>query len=186
MSNGLTRRSFLKAGALTAASLAMPNFLARSGGSLQALAAETPPDFNSALDVYRNAWTWDKTVRGTHMINCWYQAHCAFDVYVKDGIVFREEQAAEYQQLNPDVPDMNPRGCQKGCSFSHRMYEHNRIKHPMRRAGGRGSGKWEQVSWDDALNAIADAFIDTMIEEGTDRVIWDLGPDINIGAANAA
>ncbi len=186
MSKGVTRRSFLKAGALTAASLAMPNFLARSGGSLQALAAEAPPDFNSALDVYRKAWTWDKTVRGTHMINCWYQAHCAFDVYVKDGIVFREEQAAEYQQLNPDVPDMNPRGCQKGCSFSHRMYEHNRIKHPMRRAGGRGSGKWEQVSWDDALNAIADAFIDTMIEEGTDRVIWDLGPDINIGAANAA
>ena len=93
MSKGVSRRNFLKTGALAAASLAMPNFLARSGGSLQALAAESPPDFNSALDVYRKHWTWDKTVRGTHMINCWYQAHCAFDVYVKDGIVFREEQA---------------------------------------------------------------------------------------------
>ena len=62
MSKGISRRNFLKAGALAAATLAMPNFLARSGGSLKALAAETPPDFNSALDVYRKAWTWDKTV----------------------------------------------------------------------------------------------------------------------------
>ncbi len=186
MSAKVTRRGFLKAGAAAAATLAMPNFLARDGGSLKALAAETPPDFNSSLDVYRKHWTWDKTVRGTHMINCWYQAHCAFDIYVKDGIVFREEQAAEYKQLNPDVPDLNPRGCQKGCSFSHRMYEPNRIKFPMRCKGKRGEGKWEQVSWDEALDDIADKLIDTMIEEGTDRVIWDLGPDINIGAANAA
>ncbi len=182
----VSRRSILKAGALAAAGLAMPNFLPRSASSLQALAAETPPDFNSSLDVYRKQWTWDKTVRGTHMINCWYQAHCAFDVYVKDGIVFREEQAAEYQQLNPDVPDLNPRGCQKGCSFSHRMYEENRIKYPMRRAGNRGEGRWERVSWDEALDAIADQMIDVITKEGTDRVIWDLGPDINIGAANAA
>ena len=80
MSTTLTRRSFLKTGAATAAGLAMPNFMARSGGSLEALAASKPPEFTSWLDIMRQQWTWDKTVRGTHMINCWYQAHCAFDV----------------------------------------------------------------------------------------------------------
>ncbi len=186
MTAALSRRSFLKAGALGAAGLAMPDFVARTASSLEALAATPPPEFTSFLDVYRKQWTWDKTVRGTHMINCWYQAHCAFDVYVRDGLVFREEQAAEYQQLRPELPDMNPRGCQKGCCFSHRMYEPTRLKYPIRRVGERGSGQWERVTWEEALDDIADSFLDVVTEEGTDRVIWDLGPDINIGAANAA
>ncbi len=181
----VSRRSFLKAGAAATATLAMPNFIARGGGSLEALAASKPPEFTSWLDIMRQQWTWDKTVRGTHMINCWYQAHCAFDVYVKDGLVFREEQAAEYQQLRPELPDMNPRGCQKGCTFSHRMYEPNRILHPLKRAGERGAGNWQQVSWDEALDGIADAWLDVLEEGQTDQVVWDLGANINVGAANA-
>jgi DMSO reductase family type II enzyme molybdopterin subunit len=182
----VSRRSFLKAGAAVTATLALPDFVTRSGQPLTALAARRPPDYGKIVDIYRNKWTWDKTVRGTHMINCWYQAHCAFDVYVRDGIVFREEQAADYPQLNPDVPDMNPRGCQKGCSFSQRMYEESRIRYPLKQTGKRGSGEWARVSWDEALDDIADKFLDVIIEEGTDRVIWDMGPDINVGAANAA
>jgi anaerobic selenocysteine-containing dehydrogenase len=182
----ISRRDLLKAGAVGAAALAMPNFMARHASSLAALAAETPPAYTNWLDLYRRQWTWDKTVRGTHLINCWYQAHCAFDVYVRDGLVFREEQAAEYQQLRPELPDMNPRGCQKGCCFSHRMYEPSRLKHPLKRVGARGSGQWQQVSWDEALGDIADTFLDVVVEEGTDRVIWDLGSNINIGASNAA
>jgi len=186
MGTELTRRSFLKAGALGAAGLAMPNFLTEAASSLEALAAAKPPAYGAFLDIYRKKWTWDKTVRGTHMINCWYQAHCAFDVYVRDGLVLREEQAGEYPQLRPELPDMNPRGCQKGCCFSHRMYEETRLRHPMRRAGPRGSGKWQKISWDEALDEIADLFLDVVVEEGTDRVIWDMGPNINVGAANAA
>ncbi|NNJ76109.1 MAG: molybdopterin-dependent oxidoreductase, partial [Anderseniella sp.] len=185
MTSGLTRRNFLKSGAAVTASLALPDFIAGSGQSLTALAGSRPRDYTKIVDIYRNKWTWDKTVRGTHLINCWYQAHCAFDVYVRDGIVFREEQAADYPQLNEDVPDMNPRGCQKGCSFSKRMYEESRIRYPLKQAGERGSGKWERVTWDEALDDIADKFIDVVSEEGTDRVIWDMGPDINVGAANA-
>ncbi len=188
MPEGLTlsRRNFLKAGAAGAVTLAMPNFIAREAASLEALAAQTPVEYTTWMDLYRSQWTWDRTVRGTHLINCWYQAHCAFDVYVKDGLVFREEQAAEYEQIRPELPDLNPRGCQKGCTFSHRMYEPSRVTHPLKRVGERGSGEWERVSWDEALGDIASNFLDVVTEEGTDRVIWDLGSNINIGAANAA
>ena len=186
MKLNVSRRNFLKTGVAAATGLAMPNFIARSGISLEALAATAPPDFVSWLDILRKQWTWDKTVRGTHMINCWYQAHCAFDVYVKDGLVFREEQAAEYKQIRPELPDLNPRGCQKGCTFSHRMYEPNRILHPMRRTGERGKGNWERVTWDEALDGIADAWLDVLEKDITDQVIWDLGANINVGASNAA
>jgi nitrate reductase alpha subunit len=49
-------------------------------------------------------WTWDRVVRSTHFLNCWYQSHCAWDVYVKDGVVFREEQAGEYPQTRGSTP----------------------------------------------------------------------------------
>ncbi len=125
-------------------------------------------------------------MRSTHHLNCWYQAHCSWDVYVKDGLVYREEQAAEYPQVNAALPDFNPRGCQKGGCFSERMYDPTRISHPLRRVGERGSGKWERVTWKEALDDIADTYLDVTVNEGTDRTIWDLGPGIDLGVSMAA
>ncbi|MEN8198406.1 MAG: hypothetical protein ABFS30_18205, partial [Pseudomonadota bacterium] len=45
-------------------------------------------------DLMRQKWTWDKVVHGSRGINC--TGHCAFNIYVKDGIVWREEQQGEY------------------------------------------------------------------------------------------
>ncbi|MBK6658324.1 MAG: molybdopterin-dependent oxidoreductase [Proteobacteria bacterium] len=144
------------------------------------------PGYRGWQDVYRAQWTWDRVVRSTHHFNCWFQAHCAWDVYVKDGIVYREEQAGEYEQVNPELPDYNPRGCQKGGCFSTRMYDDTRVTHPLRRVGPRGSGRWERVSWEEALDDIADTYLDVTVEEGTDRTIWDLGPGIDLGVSMAA
>ena len=59
---------------------------------------------------------------------------------MKDGCVVREEQIAAYPRTNQDVPDLNPRGCQKGCAFSSFMYSEPRLTRPLRRKGERGSG----------------------------------------------
>ena len=66
-------------------------------------------------DAYRARWRWDGVVKRTHLLNCWYQRSCAYNVYVKDGKVIFEEPAAEYPGTNQSVPDFNPRGCQKGA-----------------------------------------------------------------------
>ncbi len=76
--------------------------------------------------------------------------NCAFDVYVKDGIVLREEQIAKYPSVNPEVPDANPRDCQEGAIHSTAMYESDRVRYPPKRAGERGEGKWQRISWDQA------------------------------------
>jgi len=186
MSVNLDRRGFLKGLAAVSGTLAMPSFVAAAAENVAALAKSTVPKYTDWKDIFRNQWSWDKVVRSTHHLNCWTQAHCAWDVYVKDGLVFREEQAGEYEQVNPELPDFNPRGCQKGGCFSHRMYDDTRITHPLRRVGERGSGKWERVSWEEALDDIADAYIDATVEEGTDRTIWDLGPGIDLGVSTAA
>jgi anaerobic selenocysteine-containing dehydrogenase len=42
----------------------------------------------------------------------------------------------------------------------------NRLKHPLRRAGKRGEGKWEQISWDEALDTIAAKLLDLKAKYG--------------------
>ena len=125
-------------------------------------------------DVYREQWTWDDVVHVSHLrTNC--ISACSLDAYVKDGIVWREEQNANYEQAFEDVPDFNPRGCPSGCAYSVQMYDPTRIRYPLKRVGERGSGKWQRLSWDQALAELADKLIDTIFEHGAETIVYDHG-----------
>jgi DMSO reductase family type II enzyme molybdopterin subunit len=189
----MKRRTFLGAAAVGAAGIALGLYRLRPSPPPPSEAPPLPPAIPTApfaygdwRDVYTEHWSWDRVVRSTHFVNCWYQAHCAWNVYVKDGVVWREEQAGDYPQVRPDVPDFNPRGCQKGGCYSERMYDPARVRYPLKRVGPRGSGKWKRVSWELALEEIADSMLDTITQEGSDRVIWDLGPLFTVGTMSAA
>ena len=183
----LTRRGFLRSAGAATAILSLERL--RFGWAVEAPPAASagalPADYRGWEDLYRQKWAWDKVVRSSHFVNCWYQAHCAWDVYVKDGMVWREEQAGDYPAIRSDTPDFNPRGCQKGACFSARMYDATRVKYPLKRAGERGSGKWQRISWEQALDEIADRMLDTVTAEGTDRIIWSIGPLYTFGASSA-
>ena len=127
-------------------------------------------------DRYRDVWRWDKVVWGTHTVDC-YPGNCPLRVYVRDGKIVREEQAGNMPVIEPGVPDMNPLGCQKGVCWSQTLDAPDRVRHPLRRAGARGEGRWEQVSWDDALTAIADSMLDAIQENGPESIIELLGAE---------
>ena len=86
--------------------------------SLDALTASNgplDPGYNLRL-LRQQSWDWDRVVKSSHLTNCWYQRACNFNLYVKDGVVLREEQVGNYPPPNdPEAPDPNPRGCQKGA-----------------------------------------------------------------------
>lgn len=50
--------------------------------------------------------------------------------------------------------------CPKGRGVVERIYNPDRILHPLKRVGERGEGKWEQISWEKALDEISDAILD--------------------------
>ncbi len=172
MTTRVNRRTFLKGSGAVVIGLGLsrllplPNF-----DRIVTTAART---YSSFEDLYRQKWTWDKVTWGTHLVDC-YPGSCSFRVYTKDGVVFREEQAAQYPQVEPGVPDMNPRGCQKGACFSEVMYGSERITYPMRRVGERGEGKWERITWDVALSDIADSMIDAVQSHGPESIIHEFG-----------
>jgi DMSO reductase family type II enzyme molybdopterin subunit len=183
---GVDRRTFLRATAAGVATLALGLWRLRPAAAAPSVVQVKTPAYGDWRDVYAQRWSWDRVVRSSHFVNCWYQSHCAWDVYVKDGIVWREEQAADYPQTRPDVPDFNPRGCQKGACYSERMYDPARVRYPLKRAGPRGSGQWKRISWEQALGEIAESMVETITQEGSERIIWDLGPLYTFGTMAAA
>jgi anaerobic selenocysteine-containing dehydrogenase len=181
---GITRRGFLAGTAVLALSMTYLGCSDRNAGTGAATAASRgfrAKKYGDWQDLYRERWQWDSISRGTHYVNCWFQRGCAWNVYVKDGVVFREEQVANYEQTNPDVPDYNPRGCQKGACYSQRMIDASRITHPLKRAGARGEGKWKRVSWEEALRDICDTVIDVLHEDGAGALTWDMGTGVTNG-----
>ena len=143
---------------------------------------DTKP-YRSWEDLARKKWTWDSITHSTHGTNCTGQ--CAFNVYVKNGVVWREEQQGEYG-ASSDAPDYGPRGCQKGLRHSKYMYGKQRILYPLKRVGERGQGKWERISWDQAMLEVADKFLDYNIEFGPESVTCGLGTQMVMKRASYA
>jgi anaerobic selenocysteine-containing dehydrogenase len=81
--------------------------------------------------------------------NC--QSRCRLYVHVKDGRAIRTSMAP--------FPDARyNRVCLRGLSQVQRVYDPGRLKYPMKRVGPRGEGKWERISWDEAIETITSKF----------------------------
>src|SRR3990172_7321413 len=134
--------------------------------------------YRSHEDLYRQRWQWDRVAWGSHCIDC-YPGNCPIRVYVKDGIVWREEQGGTLPVIEQGVPDMNPMGCQKGAAWNQLLYARERVLYPLKRMGERGQGRWKRISWDQALTEVADAMLDAVQEVGPESVV-------HVGGANAS
>jgi thiosulfate reductase/polysulfide reductase chain A len=75
-------------------------------------------------------------------------SECGVLVHVDEG---------EVTKIKPDPNHPSSRGfiCVKGINYAHFTYHPDRLKYPLKRAAGKGEGKWERTSWDMALDEIA-------------------------------
>ena len=73
---------------------------------------------------------------------------CGVLVHVRDGEIVKVEG-------DPDSPMNKGRLCPKGLASLEHIYNPERLLHPLKRKGGRGEGRWERISWDEALDDIA-------------------------------
>jgi anaerobic selenocysteine-containing dehydrogenase len=100
----------------------------------------------------------DRVVKST----CWEcSAYCGSLITVND--------AGRVSKIlpNPDHPLSRGAFCVKGMrGLPEWTYGPNRLLHPMRRVGPRGSGQWEQISWDTALDEIAERLASVRAEHG--------------------
>ena len=73
---------------------------------------------------------------------------CSLLTTVKDGVAIKV-------QGNPKHPLTDGVLCTKVSRYTERTYHPDRVLHPMKRVGPKGSGQFQRVSWDEALSDIA-------------------------------
>jgi len=84
----------------------------------------------------------------TICFNC--EAACGLLAYV-DRATFKIQKF----EGNPTHPGSRGRNCAKGPATLNQVNDPERILYPLRRVGPRGGGRWERVTWDEALDRAA-------------------------------
>ena len=84
----------------------------------------------------------------TTCFNC--EAACGLLAYVD-----QETKEVRKFEGNPYHPGSRGRNCAKGPATLNQITDPERILFPLKRAGARGEGKWERVTWDEALDDLA-------------------------------
>lgn len=108
-----------------------------------------------------------RTVNGTCHHDC--PDSCGWTVTVDDAA--GPTPVAVKLRGNPDHPYSAGELCPKVNRFLDRVYAPDRILHPLRRVGPKGSGEFERISWDDALAEIARRLHEVIDTHGAEAVL---------------
>src|SRR5438445_446603 len=104
----------------------------------------------------------------TICFNC--EAACGLLAYVDQDTL-----AIQKFEGNPVHPGSRGRNCAKGPATLNQVQDPERILYPMRRAGPRGGGQWQRVTWDEALDDIAGRIRKALIEGRPNEIMYHLG-----------
>ena len=122
--------------------------------------------------------------------NCGGNHQCILKAHVKDGKVIRvepddryntnagrEDDAITYEQLIRTHLQRRP--CEMGMAFHRYLYHPDRILYPLKRkpGTGRGEGHYVRISWDEALDTIAQKMTETRKKYGPHSIITSYAPN---------
>jgi anaerobic dimethyl sulfoxide reductase subunit A len=79
---------------------------------------------------------------------------CLLKVHVQDGIIVRIESD---DRPTDDLAAPQLRACARGRAYRARQYDTTRLTHPLKRAGKRGEGRFDRISWGQAIDEVARA-----------------------------
>jgi anaerobic dimethyl sulfoxide reductase subunit A len=145
----LNRRSFLKWSAALGGSAALV------GGGL-----------SLGLNAAQESSAGTKVVWSSCNVNC--GSRCPLRLFVEDGQIVRVETD---NTGDDEYGTHQVRACVRGRTIRQRVYNPDRLKYPMKRVGPRGSGEFEQISWEEALDTIADS-IERIVDEYGNEAIY--------------
>lgn len=135
--SGISRRSFLQWSGVAAGTATLLSMEGSLPGSSAAHAA-APDD--------------TKLVWSACTVNC--GSRCPLQLQVKNGRVVR---VLPDDTGTNELGSQSVRACVRGRSIRHRIYNPDRLKKPLKRKPGtkRGAGEWVEISWEQALDEIA-------------------------------
>ncbi|MEX1125240.1 MAG: molybdopterin-dependent oxidoreductase [Acidimicrobiia bacterium] len=148
----VSRRTFLKASAVTGGTLAASNFL------FEGIKSVSKADVLAVAPVEDRVFT-----------TCWIgKQDCGMSARRIDGRVVKFEGMAGHPRNDGTL-------CPKGQAQIISIYDPNRVKTPLVRTNGKGvTGEWRQASWDEALGLVAEQ-VNRVRAEDPSLVLWQKG-----------
>ncbi|MET4693939.1 DMSO/selenate family reductase complex A subunit [Endozoicomonas lisbonensis] len=153
----MKRRNFMKWGSLVGGAA-----VASAGLPLKSVAKTASADTKK---------TETKTTWSACMVNC--GSRCALRVHTTDGVITQVE--SDNRGDDKTFGQHQIRACLRGRSIKHRVYNPDRLKYPMKRIGERGEGRFERISWDEALDLLADKMKHIIDAYGNDSIFFTYG-----------
>jgi anaerobic selenocysteine-containing dehydrogenase len=143
------------------------------GASRGHLAAFPPKErWNNWTELDSQAWPKRKerhySLVPTTCFNC--ESACGLLAYI-------DKVTGDIQKFegNPEHPGSRGRNCAKGPATLNQIQDPDRILYPLKRAGKRGQGKWEQITWDEALDDIAARIRKAIVEDRRNEIMYHVG-----------
>jgi len=104
----------------------------------------------------------------TTCFNC--ESACGLLAYV-------DQDSAQVRKFegNPEHPGSRGRNCAKGPATINQITDPDRILYPLKRSGARGEGKWQRVSWDEALDDLAGRIKKALDEKRHNEIMYHVG-----------
>ena len=124
------------------------------------------PEFRySNIEREMEVYGYDSVVK-SHCRMC--HGGCGVIVYVKNGKVAKIAG-------DPDCPIAHGTLCTKGLASAQLAYHKDRLTYPVKRLGPKASGQWERISWDEALDTIAERILTYKEKCGPESVVFGYG-----------
>ena len=156
--HAVSRRTFVKGSALAGLGAA-----ALGTGTLFACSPQGTDEVSGGASETVD----EKVVWGHCSVNC--EGRCALRLHVTND----EVAWVESDNTGDDVyGDHQIRACLRGRSIRRWINHPDRLSYPMKRVGKRGEGKFEQISWDEAYDLIADNY-QRILDEYGPEAIWN-------------
>ncbi|MDU5612543.1 MAG: molybdopterin-dependent oxidoreductase, partial [Slackia sp.] len=172
--SGMSRRSFVTAAGVFGAGAVLAG-CAKKDDTASSSALELDENGMSNQSLSTEPFAYDSVVWGGCHVNC--GSRCPLKLYVKDGTVVRVSTDVDGSDDFKPGGIYQMRSCLRGRSNRQRIYNETRIQKPLKRVKGtkRGEGKYEEISWDQAISEIAEIMKGVKEEYGNDAFYIQYG-----------
>lgn len=101
-----------------------------------------------------------------------FPAVCPLDCPDTCGLLLHKENGKIVKVAgNPDHPITKGAICNKVRNMAERIYHPERLQYPMRRVGAKGEGRFERISWDEAIHEITGKFSSISAKYGSESIL---------------
>jgi thiosulfate reductase/polysulfide reductase chain A len=146
MAMNLTRRNFLKAASIAAASVPLSKVAAKAESGIVKAPLVAPGSFKDT-----------QTAVGGVCEMCFWR--CQLVGKIRDGRLIKLEG-------NPKSIDNGVSICARGNAGVKLLYDPDRLKYPLKNVGKRGAPKWQRISWEEALDTCGSKLKEVMEKYG--------------------